>query len=160
MFRKFVTETKDLSDRQMTFKTASEAAAPLVVGMLTPIFAQIDALKLGENARELNVASEYASRLNEHSKNLKEGSHDRLVSKYPDHGFVIDRKEAETLFERVHSPNPKLQEIIDAMGEVALYPQFPPLLNILRTEDQEETGNGEHEANPEERGGGKQEDAS
>lgn len=150
LFRKLVTETKRLSDGQITFKTAADAAAPLVSGMLTPIFAQIDPLKLGENARALKIASEYAGRLDQHSKNLKSGSQDELVSKYPDHGFVIDRKEAETLFENVQEPNDELRELIDALGDVAIYPRKKrPVLAFISGEQQESNQQNERKADGE-----------
>ena len=131
LFRKIVTETKDLSGGQVTFKTAADAAAPFVSGMLTPIFAQIDPLKLGENARALAIASEYAGRLDEHSNNLRAGSRHAIVSGYPDHGFVIDRKEAKKLFVRVDEPSPELRELCDALGEVAIYPQEHSVLSYI-----------------------------
>ena len=139
LFRKIVTETKVLSRGQITFKTAADSAAPFVSGMLTPIFAQIDPLKLGENARALEIASEYADRLDEHSDNLKPGSRDALVSGYPDHGFVIDRKEAEKLFIRVNEPSPELRELCDAIGEIAIYPKEQrPLLTYLNRQQEKD----------------------
>ena len=131
LFKKLVTETKDLSGGQITFKTSADSAAPLVSGMLTPIFAQIDPLKLGENARALEIASEYADRLDEHSNNLRAGSRDALVSGYPDHGFVIDRKEAQKLFVNVKEPCSELRKLCDALGDVAIYPQERPVLKFI-----------------------------
>lgn len=151
LFRKLVTETKDLPGGQITFKTAADVAAPLVSGMLAPIFAQIDPLKLGENARALRIASEYAGRLNEHSQNLKPESHHKLVSSYPDHGFVIDRQEAEKLFRNVSPPSSELRDLIDALGEIALYPKKErPILGILSAEEQSSDEPGEEEENGEE----------
>ena len=150
LFRKIVTETKVLSGGQITFKTAADASAPFVSGMLTPIFAQIDPLKLGENARALEIASRYADRLDEHSDNLKAGSRDALVSGYPDHGFVIDREEAEKLFIRVNEPNPELRELCDALGDVAVYPNERPILTYLNrsqeidNEDEQENPHDDH----------------
>ena len=150
LFKKIVTETKDLSGGHITFKTAADSAAPLVSGMLTPIFAQIDPLKLGENARALGIASEYADRLDEYSRNLKAGSRDALVSGYPDHGFVIDRKEARNLFVRVREPSPELRELCDALGEVAIYPQERNVLSFINrqrtkaNQDDKETTHDDH----------------
>ena len=123
MFRDIVIGTKAISEGQITFKTAADSAVPLVSGILSPILAQIDPSKIGENARALSIASVYADRLNECSENLKERSRERLVTEYPDHRFVIDRKEAETLFVRVEKPNDELVALCIALGEVALYPQ-------------------------------------
>ena len=118
--------------------------------MLTPIFAQIDPLKLGENARALDIASEYADRLDEHSNNLKSGSRDALVSGYPGHGFVIDRKEAKGLFNRVNEPSPELRELCNALGEVAIYPQEHYIFGYVNrrraeaNQDDKETTNDDH----------------
>ena len=138
LFRKLVTETKQLSAGQISFKAAADAAVPIVSGMLTPIFAQIDPLKLGENARALNIASEYARRLDEHSKNLAT-SVESLISEYPDHGFVIDRKEAERLFRIVEEPSAQLRELSTVLGETAVYPRDPdnPVLLFLNDERQD-----------------------
>lgn len=116
-----VIETKGLSGGNITFKTAAEAAAPLVSEMLKPIYGQIDPLKLGENARLLKIANEYLDRIDEHSKNLKTES-DVLVSAYPDHGFVIDRKEAKRLFKNVAELDQDLFDLCDALGTLVLYP--------------------------------------
>ena len=149
LFRKLVTETKDLSRGQITFKTAAEAAAPLVSGMLKPIFAQIDPLKLGENARALRIASEYAHRLNEHAKNLvpRSDSIDSLISGYPDHGFVIDRKEAQSLFQIVKEPCAELCEISTSLGEVATYPSQQPVLTFLNIQKADSTQSGKEKTN-------------
>ncbi len=141
LYRKLVTETKKLSDGQITFKTAADASSPLVSGMLTPIFAQIDPLKLGENARALNIASEYANRLNRHSRNLKQtaeqDSVQELISGYPDHRFVIDRREAEKLFREVRTPDDDLIRLCNALGDAVMYPTDPPLLTFLNTATEE-----------------------
>lgn len=86
-------------------KIAAEIAGSLVKGLYTPIFAQIDPLKLGEMNAALQIANEYGSRLNEKSKSLKELALSKLTNSYPAHSFVVDRSEAKTLFERVESPN-------------------------------------------------------
>lgn len=123
LFRKLITETKGLPASQITFKTAADAAGPLVSGVLKPIFAQIDPLKLGENSRALRIALEYAQRLNDHSRNIR--SYDdieKLINGYPDHGFVIDRKEARGIFRRVHRPSDDLLKLEHVLGKYALYP--------------------------------------
>lgn len=153
LFKKLVTETKDLSAGQITFKTAAEAAAPLVSGMLTPIFAQIDPLKLGENTRALEIASEYADRLDKHSQNLLPDSRRVLISGYPDHGFVIDREEARTLFRNVDEPSTELHELIEALGDVAIYPdEKNPVLAFIN-ENEEEQDQAEEETIDGEQGG-------
>lgn len=89
----------------MSTKSASEIASKLTVGLHEPIFAQIDPMRLGEMQAALTIAIEYGTRLNEKSQNLKSDALARLASSYPSHGFVVDRKEARSLFLKVSSPD-------------------------------------------------------
>jgi len=89
----------------LSTKIASEISSKLVIGLYEPLFAQIDPVRLGEMNAALQIAHDYGTRLNEKSKSLKSGSLRTLISEYPTHGFVIDRAEARTLFERVAEPN-------------------------------------------------------
>lgn len=86
-------------------KVASEIAVNMVKGLYTPIYAQIDPLRLGEMNAALQIANEYGSRLNEKSGSLMQDALTRLIHHYPTHGFVIDRAEARTLFRNVTAPN-------------------------------------------------------
>lgn len=88
---------------------ASEISSKLVIGLYEPLFAQIDPVRLGEMSAAVQIAHEYGRRLNEKSKSLKAGSLGTLVSNYPTHGFVIDRAEARSLFERVTRPDSMAQ---------------------------------------------------
>lgn len=88
----------------LSTKISGELATKLVVGLFSPIYAQIDPVKLGEHQRANFIGHEYGRRLAEKSKNLKKTAIMQLVSGYPSHGFVIDRKEAKALFERVDKP--------------------------------------------------------
>ena len=118
MFEKLVTETKDMSLGRITFKTAAEAASPIVSGVLSPIFAQIDPIKVGETARALQIASQYAELLGRSSRNLRDGYRgiDKLARGYPDHGFVIDREEAKALFNNVTEPDDRLLSLAKYLG--------------------------------------------
>ena len=119
MFEKLVTETKQMSLGQITFKTAAEAASPIVSGVLSPIFAQIDPIKVGETTRALQIASQYAELLGRTSGNL-DGYRavDKLARGYPDHGFVIDREEASTLFRNVSGPDDHLLALANSLGQL------------------------------------------
>lgn len=88
----------------LSTKTASEIASNLVIGLYNPIFGQVDPIKLGEMRAALQIAHHYGTRLNEKSGILKADSLRKLINEYPTHGFVIDRAEARTLFERVVPP--------------------------------------------------------
>ncbi len=119
--------------------------------MLEPIFAQIDPLKLGENTRALNIAREYALRLDKQPDNLEPGeSLEKLVSGYPDHGFVIDRKEAQDLFRRVEPPTEDLRELVTTLGSFAIRPADRLLLFFLNTEERENKLKNKEEAASEE----------
>ena len=123
IFERYVLEIKRLSEGQVTFKTAAEAAAPMVAGMLSPILAQIDPLKIGENSRAIKIASDYGHRLNVYSRNLRSSrSMDNLVSGYSSHGFVIDRAEAKELFRNVSEPSKDLELLCEALGRGAYVP--------------------------------------
>lgn len=118
MFEKLIMEIKGMSFGQVTFKTAADAAAPIVSGVLSPIFAQIDPLKVGEAARALQIAGKYAEILDKTSRNLNDTAIGELTTGYPDHGFVIDREEAQTLFQRVSEPEESLQSLAGALAGV------------------------------------------
>ncbi len=86
---------------RMTTKQAGELAGQITAGMLSPLYAQIDPLRVGELQRALSITGAYGERLNMYAKNLAPDALAKLVSGYPSHGFVIDRKEAKELFKRV-----------------------------------------------------------
>lgn len=85
-------------------KMAADISVKLAESLFAPIASRIDPLTLGEHQRAMQIAFDYGHRLNEVSKSLKQDALIRLVSNYPSHGFVIDRKEASTLFNNVCEP--------------------------------------------------------
>jgi hypothetical protein len=97
----FFLAMEEKSQGSITLKTAAGVAAELTTGLFSPVYQQIDPLQLGEAARAMLIGNEYGKRLNRVSRNLRPNALDRLVAEYPDHGFVIDRTEAESLFFRV-----------------------------------------------------------
>ncbi|WP_305813521.1 hypothetical protein [Photobacterium leiognathi] len=81
--------------------------------LISPISAQIDPIKLGEQKRALEIATEYARRLNELSDNLiSSEALEELIAGYPSHSFVIDRKEAKRLFKNVRKTETEEEEFI------------------------------------------------
>jgi hypothetical protein len=83
---------------RLSSKQAGEFAARIASEIVAPMYEQIEPLRIGELQRALAITLEYGERLNTHSSNLKRGALKKLVSGYPAHGFVIDRKEAKDLF--------------------------------------------------------------
>lgn len=98
----------------LSTKLCAEYAANVASGIAAPLIGQIDPIRLGEMQRATRVAYEYGQRLNAYTSNLKSGALERLVSEYPAHGFVIDRKEAAELFNKVHHLNDAERAFCDA----------------------------------------------
>lgn len=90
---------------RLSTKLASEAASQITVGAFAPIFAQIDPTRLGEIQRATEIAFKYGDILKEKFNNMQENGVRNLVVGYPSHGFVIDRKEARKIFNRVRAPH-------------------------------------------------------
>ncbi|EKF9117332.1 hypothetical protein O1B35_002825, partial [Vibrio cholerae] len=110
-FRHFVTDIRYGSG--IGTKLSAEIAANLTKALISPISAQVDPIKLGEHNRALQIAKDYANRLNLVANNLvSPEALDKLVSGYPCHSFVIDRKEAKTLFRSVDKPATEQESFI------------------------------------------------
>jgi Serine dehydrogenase proteinase len=92
-------------------RIASEVAAKVTAGLLSPIYEQIDPMKMAEMDRSLRIAAEYGERLAK--SNLKDGALTRLLTAYPSHAFAIDRTEASDIFRSVETPSAELEQ----MGE-------------------------------------------
>lgn len=102
-------------DAGLSTRVASDIASRLAIGLFEPIAAQIDPLKLAEMQRATEIAFEYGNRLNEKSNNMRSIGLQLLVTGYPSHGFVIDRKEAKTIFVKVERPGPMLEQLSKAL---------------------------------------------
>ena len=89
-FERYLLEVVTRSNGQITTKTAATVATELTVGLLAPMAAQIDPLRLGHEQRALDVAGRYAELLGVPPDIVV-----RLTTDYPSHGFVIDLKEAK-----------------------------------------------------------------
>lgn len=130
-------------DLELSTRISVEVAVSLTTGLLSPIYAQLDPIRMGEIERTMDIASAYGERLSKQSKSLKEGALGRLIADYPSHGFVIDRLEAKELFSNVDEPTPELERLAaifcsftrDSFSGVStpfsmpLKPQGPPQSN-------------------------------
>jgi len=116
LFEHYFIELIRRSGSQITTKTSMEIATRLTSGLFQPIYSQLDPMRLGEYQRNMQVAEEYGQRLD--SGNLKQGSLHRLINEYPSHGFVIDRKEAEQLFNNVKCPSDTEENMVSELTEV------------------------------------------
>jgi hypothetical protein len=89
------------SSGAISTKVAADIAIQLTTGMIAPITAQVDPVRLGSAQRAIDIARAYGKRLSAMSNNLKPNALDQLIDSYPAHGFVIDYDEAKELFNRV-----------------------------------------------------------
>lgn len=121
-FEHFFLTTKQRSLNRITFRTATDIAAKLTGALFAPIFQQIDPFHVGEANRSTAIALYYGTRLDVVSDNLKPDALDDLISEYPHHGFVIDRKEAATLFKQVREFTDTESSLIEALGRAAKIP--------------------------------------
>lgn len=74
-------------------------ATNMVAQMMAPMIDKIDTVHYAKQSRLLAVAEEYALRLMSARMGRNEARRiaERLVKGYPEHGFVIDRKEASAM---------------------------------------------------------------
>jgi len=86
----------------ISVKVAESVAEDITKYLLGTISSQIDPQQFVASYRGAKITQEYAERLN---PGLKEtGVIDHLLTGYPSHEFVIDRKEAELLFQYTDKP--------------------------------------------------------
>ena len=147
MFEDSFLELKFKSGNRLSTKTATEIATHLTTGLFQPVYQQIEPTRLGEIARAMRIAQEYGQRLDEVSDNLKIRALQRLVNGYPTHRFVIDRKEAGELFNRVRPPHSEEQALADALEELSRVPNVHsgpvdpvPFIQFVSSESQEGIG--------------------
>lgn len=154
MFEDYFLQLRFGSGGQIMTRSAAEIAANLTIGLLNPVYAQIDPMRLGEIDRAIRIALEYGERIGKH--NLKERTLEKLVASYPDHGFVIDRLEAEELFKKVRTPTDlesRLVDLVQPIVDRALSENTTILINFTEdtgeSDDQARQGGG---ADPERKG--------
>ena len=124
--RMFLSITKTIrNETRVTTKMASEISAKMVIGLMGPVYGQVEPLRVGENARAMAITMQYGRRLSITSKCLNDpASLEYLIRGYPDHGFVIDRKEAKSIYKDVEKPTGTMTDLMAALGPKVLYP--PP----------------------------------
>ncbi len=122
------------SGGQVSFKLAAEVAAKMAVGVCEPLYRQIDPVILGDLERSMTIAKDYGKRLLVKGKN---SSHDQLAAlaeSYPSHGFVIDLREAENLFNNVRPCSESECKLLNALQEVVINPRPQPVATYLSAE--------------------------
>ena len=113
------------SRSRISTKMAADIATKLAEVFITPISEKIDALTIGEHQRAMSVGFEYGSRLNKTMKSLKKDALKKLLTSYPAHSFVIDRKEASDLFNNVSVPEGVMLKLYEVIRKVITEKEMP-----------------------------------
>jgi len=108
--------------RQITrrrFDIVMPHATKLVSDMMAPLLDKIDTVHYAKQSRLLAVAEEYATRLMAPHRDQEEARRvaKRLVRRYPEHGFVIDRREAASMLDLL-SHSDEVDHILRKMENV------------------------------------------
>lgn len=109
LFIKLFKNMRFPEDTRFSTRLSTDIATRVAIGLLQPVYAQIDPMRLGEIERFVRIAVEYAERLA--TSNVREDTIVKLVVGYPSHSFIIDRWEAEQLFKNVEPPSEELELI-------------------------------------------------
>ncbi|MCB1610098.1 MAG: hypothetical protein KDI71_24325 [Xanthomonadales bacterium] len=132
-FRQYLMDIRRRS--QIGTRLAAEIAVKLADGFISPIASKIDPITVGEHQRAMSIAMAYGQRLSKMSSSLRPGALVRLLSDYPSHGFVIDRKEASELFNNVEAPCPQTLPLYAAARNIvdsSNYPDPPMVIDLLK----------------------------
>ena len=143
VFERVMLKITQRSSQAISFDVASRVAASVATGVMTPVYAQIKPESLGDDLRDLSVATAYGERLAEYGGNAAKTTVRKLVEGYPDHGFIIDREEARDLFNSVKEPTEEISALIIALGDIVYEEQSPHIIlrldgNFERKEDSED----------------------
>lgn len=142
-FENFFLETKISGGPGLTTRTATSVAVQLTVGLMGPLYAQIDPLHIGAAGRAMRIAEQYGARLLKNSNLAKsDKTLQQLLSQYPSHSFAIDREEADTLFRNVRRPTAAEVALVDCLGDLARVTMplnAPPFVGFLSNPDPYDT---------------------
>ncbi len=106
----------------LSFPAASHAALEFVTQLYAPIFARIDPEEVGARSRSMQIAHQYGQRLAVRSRNLKPATLTTLAEKYSSHSFVIDRREATSLFNNVRDVTDAEKRVVIDLGPLSRFP--------------------------------------
>lgn len=123
IYQKVMLNIKMASKSAISFEVASRLAAEMAVGVMAPVYAQISPDALGNDLRDLRVATAYGDRLARVGRNTKPDTVRRLVEDYPAHEFIIDQSETAELFNVVDEISGDLEVLISELGEIVYLEQ-------------------------------------
>lgn len=152
-FEHFLLEIHDRTGYEISTRLATSMAIRMVVGLLGPVYQQIDPMRIGETQRAMDVAMAYGERLNV-GRNLKPDALQRLVQKYPSHDFAIDFEEAKQLFVRLKRTDDLQRELGEQLAHhlldygsisqrpaITLYLNSEPTITATQGDEQDATEN-------------------
>lgn len=122
VFEELFLHTKGKFGGTITLRTASQIATEMTTGLFKPIYKQIDPLYVGEASMAMLIAGRYGMRLLSEGKNIEVSKLNRMLTAYPSHGYVIDRKEASELFCTVLEPTSTGRCLEQMLGNKARHP--------------------------------------
>ena len=117
LYLEVVEEITESDQNKISAESVREIAKNLTIGIMQPIFAQIDPHELGSDFRDLSNAVHYGHRLSALSDNLKEETIAQLVTGYPSHNFVINLNETDSLFKNVDVGNDDFRIFVQNISE-------------------------------------------
>lgn len=133
----------------VSFKVASEISAQISSNVMSSVYAQFDPNVLGEDRRDIDVAMQYGLRLAEYSENADRRTIRKLVTGYPSHDFIIDRREALRLFQNIDFPSEELMLLGLVLKETAKRNSGRYIGRLNTDDDAKEVENGEQIPAPE-----------
>jgi hypothetical protein len=110
MFENFMLGMIGNSYGSVSFKMAADISAKMSSEIMSKIYEQINPDSLGQDFRDLSVATKYCERLARWSGNISNDGIRKLVHDYPSHDFVIDSEEAKEIFVHVDLPTPTIDQ--------------------------------------------------
>ena len=138
------------SGHTISFDVASRVASTIATGVMAPVYAQVDPESLGNDLRDLSVATAYGERLVEFGGNATHDTVRQLVEDYPTHEFIIDSQEAKKLFKIVKDPSEEMNRLTKELGEIAYSVQSPHVImradRHLEQEESDDNGNNRTDA--------------
>ena len=112
VFRQAMIRITVMSRYTVGFEAASRVASMIATGVMAPVYQQVDPESLGNDLRDLSIATEYGERLVGHGGNATKETVRKLVEDYPSHDFIIDREEAQEQFAKVNETTTEMDALI------------------------------------------------
>jgi hypothetical protein len=112
-----------VSRTRKKYATILPLVLEFVAAMKGPLLEKIDTVHYSQQARVLKEAEDYAVRLLERSGIYAPESREttdipaRLVNRYPDHSFVIDREEAAQFLRLMDPPSGEVTEVLSELAD-------------------------------------------